>query len=92
MVLEIYSRKAVGCGIFDRFWNFDNCQPEAVSDVTSGMFDHDVRMDVCANLGDSRLKPTEASFSAPFRTSMTSDRKYIVTSYPVVLGQTVLEM
>ena len=28
--------KAVGCGIFGRFSNFDNCQQEAVGDVISG--------------------------------------------------------
>ena len=42
-------------------------------------------MDVCANFGDSRLKLSEASFLAIFRTFITSDRKYIVTSYPVRL-------
>ena len=29
---------AVWCGIYDRFLNFDNCQPEAVRDVISGVF------------------------------------------------------
>ena len=61
-VLEIYSSKSVGCGIFDRFWNFDICQPEAVSDVISGMADQDGGLDVSANFGDSRLKPPGASF------------------------------
>ena len=42
-------------------------------------------MDVCENFGDSRLKLSEASFSAVFRTSITSDRKYIVTPYLVWL-------
>ena len=37
--------------------NFDNCQPEATSDVIFGRVDQDVGMDVCANFGDSRLKP-----------------------------------
>ena len=69
---EIYSR----CGIFDRFLNLDNCQPEVVSDVISGMVDQDVGMDECANFGDSRLKPSESSFLACFRTSITSARKY----------------
>ena len=70
---------------FPLFLNFDNCQPEVVSDVIHGMVNQDVGviMDVCANFGDYRLKPSEASFSADFRTSITSDRKYIVTSYPV---------
>jgi len=72
-------------GHFRQFFNFDNCRPEVVSDVISGTADQDVGMDVCANFRDSRLKPSEASFSAPFRTSITSDRKYIVTSYPVQL-------
>ena len=46
-----------------------------VSDVISGTDDRDVGMDVCAEFGDSRLKPSEASFSGFFRTSVTSDRK-----------------
>ena len=58
--------ETVGCGIFDRFLNFYNCRPEIVSDVISGMADHDVGMDVCGIFGDSRLKPSEASFSALF--------------------------
>ena len=84
-VLEICSSKAVGCGIFDRYLNFDICQLEVVTDVISGTADKDVGVDVCANFGDSRLKPPESSFSALFRTSITSDRKCIVTSYPVWL-------
>ena len=55
-VREIYSSEAVRCDISDRFLNFDNCQPEVVSDVMSGMADQDVDMDVRANFGDSRLK------------------------------------
>ena len=39
-------------------------QPEVVSDVISSTAVQDVGMDVCANFGDSRLKPSEASFSA----------------------------
>ena len=46
--------------------NFNDCQPEVVSDVISGKFDEDVGMDVCANFGDSKLNPSEASFSALF--------------------------
>ena len=65
-VLEIYSSEAIRCGIFHHFLNFDNCQPEVLRDVISGMADQDVGMDVCGNLGDSRLKPSEASFSAVF--------------------------
>ena len=82
-VHEIYSSEAVVCSIFDRSLNFDNCQPEVFSDVISGTVDQDFGMDVCANFGDSRLKLSEASFSAVFRTSITSDRKYITASYPV---------
>ena len=58
---------------------------EAVSDVISGMTDQDIAMDVCVNFGDSWLKPSEASFSAVFQMLITSDRKYIVTSYPMWL-------
>ena len=49
---------------FRLFFYFDNYQPEAVSDVMSGMVDQDVGLDVCTNFGDSSLKPLEASFSA----------------------------
>ena len=59
------------------FFNFDNYQSEVVIDVISGTADQDVSLDVCANFGDSRLKPFEASFSALFRTSITSIRKHI---------------
>ena len=54
------SNEAVRFCIFGRFFNFNNCQPEVVSDVISGMVDQDVCVDVCANFGDSRLKPSEA--------------------------------
>ena len=57
------------------FKNFDDSQPEVVSDVISGKAVQDVCVDVCANFGDSRLKPSAASSSAVFRTSITSDRK-----------------
>ena len=67
-VHEIYSSESVICGSFDRFLNFDDCQMKVVSDVMSGTVDQDVGMDVCANFGESRLKPSEASFSAIFRT------------------------
>ena len=59
---KIYDSEAVRGGIFDRFLNFNNCQLELVSDVISGPAVQDVGMDVCANLGDSRLKPLEASW------------------------------
>ena len=84
-VHEIYGSEAVRCGICDRFFNFDNYQPEVVSDVIFGVVDQDDGVDACANFGDSRLKPSYASFSAPFRTSITSGRKDIVTSYLVWL-------
>ena len=80
---EIYSREAIECGIFDCFLKFDNCQPEVVSDVISGKVDQDVDMDVCANFGDSRLKPSEASLSVLFRRSIAIDRNYIVMLYPL---------
>ena len=66
------------------FKNFDNCQPEVVSDVISVTADQDVGMDVCVNFGDSRLKPSEASFSVLFRTLITSDPKSDVISGVVV--------
>ena len=83
IVHEIYSCEAIGFGIFVHVLSFSNCQPEAVGDVISSTADQDVGMDACANFGDSRLKPPEASFSALVQTSITFDRKYIVTSYPV---------
>ena len=70
---------------FRPFLNFDNYQPEVVSDIISGTVNRDVGIDVCADFGDSRLKLSEASFSATFRTSITFNWKYIVTSYPVWL-------
>ena len=67
-------------------FNFNNCQPEVVSDVISGMADQDFGMDVRASFGDSRLKMSKASFSAHFQTLITSGWKYIMTSYPVWLS------
>ena len=69
-IRELCSSKAVGCGIFDLFLNFYRCQPEVVSNVISAMADQDVGKDVCANFGGSRLKPSEAPFSALFQTSV----------------------
>ena len=66
--------------IFDRLLNFDNCQTEVFGDILSGTVDQDVSLDVCVNFDDSRLKPSEASFSAASRTSITSDWKNVVTS------------
>ena len=40
---------------FRPFFNVDDCQPEVVSDVISGMIHQDVGGDVRANFGDSRL-------------------------------------
>ena len=48
--LEIYGNEAVGCGIFDRFLNLDNCQPEVVDDVISGLADQAVGIDGCVFL------------------------------------------
>ena len=64
-VHEIHSSEAVECGNFDSFSNFDKCQPEVVSDAIYGMVN---RLDVlvCDSFGDSRLKPSKASFSASF--------------------------
>ena len=55
-----------GGGIFGRFLNIENCQPEAASDVISGLATQDVGMYVCAKLGDSKLKTSEASYSVVF--------------------------
>ena len=66
-------------------FNFNNCRPEAVSHGISGVADKLVGMDVCANFGDSRFMPLEASFSVLFRTSLTSEPKYLVTSHLVWL-------
>ena len=52
------------------------------------MVDHDVGTDVGANFGDYRLKPSEASFSARFRMSIASDRKYIGVISSVVVDPT----
>ena len=54
-VYEIYSSKVVVCGIFDSFLNFDNCQPETVSDVISGVVVNPTGVKVHVKLGDSRL-------------------------------------
>ena len=72
-VLEIYDSEAVGCCIFDRCFNFGNCQLEVASDVISGTAVQDDSMDVCANFGSSRLKQSEASIW-PF-----SGRRYLPT-------------
>ena len=76
-VLKIYNSEAIGGSIFDRFLNVDNCQPEVVSDVISGMAVQDVVVveDVFANFGDSSLKPSEASFFGRFSNVITSDQK-----------------
>ena len=49
-VLEVYDSEAVGGGFVNLFFNFDNCHPEVVSDVISGVAGHDVCMQLCANL------------------------------------------
>ena len=69
-----------------RMWHFRQFfELQVVNDVISGMVDQDGRIVACSNFGDSRLKPSEVSFSAVFRTPMTSDWKYLVTSCPVHL-------
>ena len=60
-------------GIFDSFFRC-SFRREVASDVLSRMADQDVDVDVCANFDDCRLKPSVASFSASYRTSITSDR------------------
>ena len=70
---------------FRPFLNFDYCQPEVVSDVICGMADQDVSTDVCANFGDSRLKPSEASFSTLFSNVDNFRPEVYMTSYPVWL-------
>ena len=72
-------------GGFNRFLNFDNYQPEASSDVISSTAVQYVGIYVRVKFGDSRLKSSEASSSAVFRTSITSDRKPVVRLYPVWL-------
>ena len=46
--------------------NFDNCQPEVASDVTSDMVVRYVGMDVNVKFDDSRLKSSEACHFGPF--------------------------
>ena len=73
---KMFSRnpnQAESGGIFDRYLNFGNCKPEEASDAISGMPVQCVVRDVCAKCGDSMLKPSEASSSAVFRMSITSD-------------------
>ena len=48
--------EAVSCGIFDRFLNVDNFQPEVHSDVLSGMVVDPTGMKVPVNFGVSRSK------------------------------------
>ena len=47
---EIYSSETIGCGIFDLFVNFDNCQPEVVSDDISGVVEDPTGVKVRENL------------------------------------------
>ena len=47
--------EAFGSGIFYRFENFDNCQPEVASDAISSKTIQYVGVDACAKCGDSRL-------------------------------------
>ena len=53
-VHEIYSGEAVVCGIFHRFLNFDNCQPEVVSNVISSVVLEPTGIKVRVKFDDSR--------------------------------------
>ena len=53
-VHEIYRGEAVVYGIFDRYLNFDNCQPELVSDVISGAVVDPTGVKIRVKFGDSR--------------------------------------
>ena len=66
VALRLKPTKPTICGLFLSCLDFANCQFKVVSEVISGMAVQDVNVDVCANLGDSRLKPPKASFSAVF--------------------------
>ena len=52
---EIRPKKAVGCGIYYHFSNFDKCWPEAAGDIISGVASDYVGMDIHARICDSRL-------------------------------------
>ena len=56
--ISVVARLLRHIGIFYWYLNLDNCQPEVGSDVISGMADQDVGMGICANFGDSKLKPS----------------------------------
>ena len=43
--------EAIGGGIFNRFLNFDNCQPEVASDVISNVVVDPLGMDVRVKFG-----------------------------------------
>ena len=58
-------------------------RPETATDVISGTAVQYFGTDVCVKFGDSRLNLPDASFSVVFRTSITSDRKKVVTLCPV---------
>ena len=51
---EIYSSGAVRCCNFARFLNFDNYQPEVVSDVISGAVVDPMGLKFRAKFGDSQ--------------------------------------
>ena len=46
--------KAVGCGIFGHFSNFDKCRPEVAGEVVSGTALDYVGLDVPVKCGDSK--------------------------------------
>ena len=52
-VLEMNSSEVVGCDIFGRFLNFNNCRPEVLSDVISAAVVEPTGMKVLVQFGDS---------------------------------------
>ena len=86
--------KAVGCGIFGRFSNFDNWRPEVTCDVMfQATFEH-VGVDVRAEFGGSRLNsgrtillygrpdPVCTLLRSTYIVAFSTDWKHLVTSYP----------
>ena len=49
--LDIQQAAKPSAAAFSTVFDVDNCQPEVVSYVISGMANQDVGMDVCANFG-----------------------------------------
>ena len=79
MIHKIYSSEAVGCGIFARFLNFDNCQPEVYSDVISGVVvaPKDVKVPVkMVTLGQTVLETYDCLTLLRTTTTTTADGPY----------------